>query len=149
LLIDSAFLAVRATVSCPCACFAQLKVLAQSIGKPLLSVILRIWNVGLWHFHWVSSGNSGICTARVSHQPTKMKQQIICVFIAKRCLRSKACYGKSRAIGCGSSVVEHTIGNGEVESSILSRSTSFSGFQYRVSFRDQFLRAQHTQPAPH
>ncbi len=29
---------------------------------------------------------------------------------------------------CGSSVVEHSIGNGEVESSILSRSTSFSAF---------------------
>jgi hypothetical protein len=30
---------------------------------------------------------------------------------------------------CGSSVVEHTIGNGEVESSILSRSTSLTGLK--------------------
>lgn len=41
-------------------------------------------------------------------------------------LRLPVRYGRSPAIsGCGSSVVEHSLGKGEVESSILSRSTSF------------------------
>ena len=40
-------------------------------------------------------------------------------------LRLPVRYGRSAAIaGCGSSVVEHSLGKGEVESSILSRSTS-------------------------
>lgn len=44
------------------------------------------------------------------------------VFLA---LRLPVRYGRSAAIaGCGSSVVEHSLGKGEVESSILSRSTS-------------------------
>ena len=42
-------------------------------------------------------------------------------------LRLPVRYGRSAAIaGCGSSVVEHSLGKGEVESSILSRSTSLS-----------------------
>ena len=48
--------------------------------------------------------------------------------IHKPRLRSKKSYGRSQphsSASCGSSVVEHSLGKGEVESSILSRSTIF------------------------
>ncbi len=48
---------------------------------------------------------------------------------------------------CGSSVVEHSLGKGEVESSILSRSTIFRMRNQRVIGRSQELRFRRLMPA--
>jgi hypothetical protein len=114
---------------------APLEIGAQPLGKTRLPVVLRIALPVLWSLWRVQSGflrleaNCVHLAAQAySRGAARLKvrrraRMSLSALALGRCLWQKSA---AFATCCGSSVVEHSLGKGEVESSILSRSTIFS-----------------------